>query len=135
MGQALRHAALVVSAIMISGCGTSGQVNRDESNGQSISLSPAQIQIVRNGVKSMIANPESAEFTKMTALTFAGEEGVQICGHVKYKDATGADAPMQPFYLELREAGGKPVAERGQVGSSPSALSKVNFMCRRHGGG
>jgi hypothetical protein len=82
----------------------------------------------------MIANPASAQFAKIKALTFTGEEGVQVCGHVRYRHEGGAHGAMLPFYLDLREAGGKPVAERGQVGSTASALAKVNFMCRRHRG-
>lgn len=130
-----RSAVLVIAALMVSACGTSGKTVREEGGGRLVTLSPVQDQTVRQAVKSMITQPDSAQFARMTALAFAGEQGVHVCGHVKYKDDAGSYGAMQRFFLDLREADGKPVAERGQVGSSPPALSKVNFMCRRHGGG
>lgn len=130
-----RFALILIAILMVSACSSSGRTVRNEGGGQSVTLSPLQDQTVREAVKSMITQPDSAQFAGMTAMTFGGEPGVQICGHVKYKDDAGAYGAMQRFYLDLREADGKPAAERGQVASTPPALSKVNFMCRRHGGG
>lgn len=98
-------------------------------------LSAAQLQTIERGVKTMITNPESAKFTRVKGMTVTGKPGVQVCGHVTYKGEDGKAGQPQPYYLELGEKAGAPVAERGQVGSTPPALSKVNFMCRRHNPG
>ena len=99
---------------------------------QRVALSAQQVEAVRSGVKQMIDNPDTARFARVTALSFAGDPGVHVCGHVTYKDATDQTGAAKPYYIELREVDGKPAAERGQVGATQRALAQVEFMCRRH---
>ena len=101
------------------------------SGGQRLSLTPAQSQLIDGGVKQMVES-QNARLSAVTATRHPGKPGVHVCGFVSKKDASGKDGPDLPFYIELREADGKPVTERGQVGSDPSKLSKVNFVCRHN---
>ncbi len=101
------------------------------SSGQRLNLTPAQSQLIDSGVKQMVES-QDARLSAVTATRHPGKPGVHVCGFVSKKNASGKDGPDLPFYIELREADGKPVAERGQVGSDPSKLSKVNFVCRHN---
>ena len=103
--------------------------------GQPVTLSAEQVEALRAGVKQMIDNPDTASFARVTALSFAGDPGVHVCGHVRFRAAGGQEADATPYYVELREVDGKPVAERGQVGITQRTLAQVNFMCRHHKAG
>jgi len=98
-----------------------------------VALTSEQSQLVEDGVRQMVENPGSAQLSAVSAITIAQQPGVHVCGYVKTKDAAGKEGPDLPFYVELREADGKPVTERGQVGSDPSKTSKIKFVCRRNG--
>lgn len=103
-----------------------------ESGARRIALTSPQSKLVEDGVRQMIENP-GAQLSAVTAISIAQQPGVHVCGYVKSTDAAGKEGSDLPFYIELREADGKPVAERGQVGSDPSKISKIKFVCRRNG--
>jgi hypothetical protein len=114
--------------LVLAGCGSnapSAQVS--DGAGRKIALTPAQSAVVEAGLKEMTEDATAAPTGPVVAMAFDGEPGTHVCGHVKKGGAT------LPWYIELREQNGTPVAERGQVGSDPSKLSKVTFVCRRHG--
>ena len=121
-------------ALLITACASGG--NRPAASGHAgvtrVVLTHAQSQVVDAGVRQMVENT-SAQLKAVTATRIASLPGIHVCGYVMTKDANGKDGPDVPFYVELREAEGKPVAERGQVGTDPSKLSKIKFVCRRNG--
>ena len=125
----------VAITVVLGACGGSGRLPDLTRNveDQPVVLTSAQLLSIQAGVKQMIVNPESAQFSRATAFTIPPEAGIHVCGYVKYKGENGTYGAHFPYYLELRDKDGKTVAERGQVGSDPSKLSKVKFMCRRHG--
>lgn len=97
---------------------------------QRIPLTPEQTRVIEGGVKQMVEQQDGVSISAVTATRVAQKPGLQVCGYVATKDAAGKRGKDLPFYIELLESSGTPVAERGQVGSDPSRLSKVNFMCR-----
>lgn len=97
-----------------------------------VALTPAQSKVVEDGVREMVENT-GAQLKAVTSTRIASLPGVHVCGYVMSKEAGGKDGPDLPFYVELRDVEGKPVAERGQVGSDPSKRSKIKFVCRRNG--
>lgn len=99
-------------------------------NAQRMTLTTAQTQVVEGGVKQMVERQDGVSISAVTATKVAQKPGLQVCGYVATPDANGKRGKDLPFYIELLESNGTPVAERGQVGSDPSRLSKVNFMCR-----
>lgn len=118
---------------MLSACASGNRPAPSAASGVSrVTLTAAQSKLVEDGVKQMVENP-GAQLSAITATSIAQQPGVHVCGYVKTKDAAGKEGPDLPFYVELREANGKPVTERGQVGSDPSKTSKINFVCRRNG--
>ena len=100
---------------------------------QKVSLTPQQAQAVRNGVKQMVEAKGDVKISAVTATQKPEKPGIHVCGFVAEPGSGGKQGEDKPFYIELREADGKPVAERGQVGNDPSRLSKVRFMCRLNG--
>ena len=100
-----------------------------------MTLTSAQLLAVQGGVKQMIANPDTARFSAASAVTLAGQPGVHVCGHVKFKDESGKYGADLPYYLELRDKEGQPAAERGQVGADEARRSKITYVCRHHGKG
>lgn len=124
----------VLALVLLTGCASG---SRPDATGQPglrrITLTRAQSEAVTDGVKQMVANPQTAQLSAVTATARADTPAVHVCGYVKTKDAGGKDGPDLPFYVELLATGGKPVAERGQVGDEPSKRSKVTFMCRHNG--
>ena len=119
---------------VLSACASGNRpVPAAESGVSRITLTREQSQLVEDGVKQMVANPGSAQLSAVSAISIARQPGVHVCGYVRTKDAAGKEGPDLPFYVELREANGKPVTERGQVGSDPSKTSKIKFVCRRNG--
>ena len=128
---------LIIAAAMVlllAACASGG--NRPSSAPQEgvtrVALTAAQSKLVEDGVRQMAANP-AAKLKAVTATRIASQPGVHVCGYVMSIDASGKEGPDVPFYIELREAEGKPVAERGQVGTDQSKLSKIKFVCRRNG--
>jgi hypothetical protein len=120
-------------ALLIGACASGG--NRSVANTQTsvtrVALTQAQNKIIEDGVRQMVSN-NAAQLKAITATRIPEQPGIHVCGYVMKKDANGKDGPDVPFYVELREAEGKPVAERGQVGTDPSKLSKIKFVCRRN---
>jgi len=98
-----------------------------------VTLNAAQTQAIEGGVRQMVEREDNVIISSVTASRQATRPGLQVCGFVATPDAGGKRGKDLPFYIELLETDGKPVAERGQVGSDPSRLSKVNFMCRLNG--
>lgn len=96
-----------------------------------VTLTPAQTVLIDVGVKQMVGS-QNAQLSAISATRLPDKAGVHVCGFVSKRESNGKDGPNLPFYIELREANGKPVTERGQVGSDPSKLSKVNFVCRHN---
>lgn len=111
---------------------TSGERSTDATleGAQRIPLTPEQTRVIEGGVKQMVERQDGVSISAVTATRVAQKTGLQVCGYVATNDAAGKRGPDLPFYIELLESSGAPVAERGQVGSDPSRLSKVNFMCR-----
>ncbi len=95
----------------------------------SVQLTDAQVTVVHDGVKKIVANPDTAKFSKETAVSLAGKPGVHVCGYVNHI-AAGGRTPDLPFYVELRGEAGQPVAHRGQVGQDDAKRAKVKFVCR-----
>lgn len=127
-------AAPFVIMTLVAGCQTGGNVQSTASaNVKHLTLTNEQVAAVQGGVKQIVSNPQTAQFSNTTAISAAGEPGIHVCGYVKVAGEAGNSADALPFYLELRERGGKPIPERGQVGNDTSKRSKVNFMCRRNG--
>ncbi len=125
---------LTVAALALGGCAGGGNHAGPASQEgiARVALSPAQNKVVEDGVRKMVENA-AAQLKAVTATRIAAQPGVHVCGYVMSKDASGKEGPDLPFYVELREAEGKPVAERGQVGTDPSKLSKIKFVCRKNG--
>ncbi len=125
----------LVAALLLTLVGCAGGSNRPgpgtTSGVQSVALTPAQALLIDNGVKQMVGS-QNAQLSAVKATRLPDKVGVHVCGYVSKKQPNGKDGPSLPFYIELREADGKPVTERGQVGSDPSKLSKVNFVCRHN---
>jgi hypothetical protein len=121
-------------ALLVAACASGG--NRPAASMHAgvtpVVLTLAQNKVVEDGVRQMAANP-GAQLKAVTATRIAEQPGIHVCGYVATKGANGKEGTDLPFYVELREAEGKPVAERGQVGSNPSKLSKIKFVCRRNG--
>jgi len=117
---------VIATFFLLAGCAAKNQPQKN-AGVSPVTLTKEQVQIVEAGVMEMIENPADAAFSAKSAISIAGAPGVHVCGYVKY---IGQDLP---YYLELRDKDGKPVAERGQVGTEPSKASKVTFMCRRNG--
>jgi hypothetical protein len=112
----------------LTACARSSSPSSAEFTGtRPVALSDAQRQVVDAGVREMMQNAQQVGLKSVTAIKVEDLPGVHVCGHVT---SGGRDLP---FYIELREASGAPVAERGQVGTDASNFSKVKFMCRRHG--
>ena len=128
-------AVLTLAAMALLG-GCAGGGNRAGPASQEgvarVALTQAQNKVVEDGVRQMVENA-GAQLKAVTATRNASLPGVHVCGYVMSKDASGKEGPDLPFYVELREAEGKPVAERGQVGTDPSKLSKIKFVCRQNG--
>lgn len=129
-------AALIIAmsmTLLVTGCAGGG--SRPATNPQTgvtrIALNEAQNKVVEDGVRQMVANA-GARLKAVTSTRIPEQPGIHVCGYVMSKDANGKDGPDLPFYVELREAEGKSVAERGQVGTDPSKLSKIKFVCRRN---
>ncbi len=119
---------------LVAGCQTGGSVQTTAgANIRHLTLTSEQVAAVHGGVKQIVSNPQTAQFSNTTAISAVGEPGIHVCGYVKVAGAEGKQADALPFYLELRERGGKPIPERGQVGNDSSKRSKVSFMCRRNG--
>jgi len=131
-----QHPILMVAliALFLTGCASGGSrpTSTKHAGVTLVSLSQAQNKIVVDGVRQMVDN-RGAQLKAITATRNAEQPGVHVCGYVVAKDANGKDGQDVPFYVELREAEGKPVAERGQVASDPSKLSKIKFVCRKNG--
>lgn len=127
---------LVLTATMLTMLSACASGNRPapiaETGVSRVTLTAAQSKLVEDGVKQMVENP-GAQLSAISATSIARQPGVHVCGYVKTKGAAGKEGPDLPFYVELREANGKPVTERGQVGSDASKTSKINFVCRRNG--
>jgi hypothetical protein len=129
-------AILTLAAMTLALGGCAGGGNRAGPASQEgiarVALSPAQNKVVEDGVRKMVENA-AARLKAVTATRIAAQPGVHVCGYVMSKDASGKEGPDLPFYVELREVEGKPVAERGQVGTDLSKLSKIKFVCRHNG--
>lgn len=121
-------------ALLLCACASGG--NRPVASMQTgvtrVALTQAQNKIIEDGVRQMVQD-KGAQLKAVTSTRIPEQPGVHVCGYVMSKNANGKDGPDVPFYVELREAEGKPVAERGQVGTDPSKLSKIRFVCRRNG--
>jgi len=129
-----RQFTLVVAMLLtLVGCAGGGNrpASSTTSNVQHVTLTPAQALLIDSGVKQMVGS-QNAQLSAVKATRLPNKTGVHVCGFVSKKQPNGKDGPSLPFYIELREADGKPVTERGQVGSDPSKLSKVNFVCRHN---
>lgn len=125
---------LALSAISgFAGCASGGRdtPSTAQATGR-VALNAAQTQAIEGGVRQMAERQDGVRVSAVTATRQTGKPGLQVCGYVATPDATGKRGKDLPFYIELLDTDGKPVAERGQVGSDPSRLSKVNFMCRHN---
>ncbi len=130
--KALRLAAAIAATLSLAACaGGNRPAPGAEAGVQRVALTPAQSQLVENGVKQMVES-QTAGLSAVTATRLPGKPGIHVCGFVSKSLPDGKSGPDQPFYVELREVDGKPETERGQVGSDPSKLSKVNFVCRHN---
>lgn len=121
-------------AVALTACAGSGsRPSAATSEGvQRVALTPAQTQTVEQGVKQMVERQDGVKISAVSAARLPDKTGIHVCGYVSASDASGKQGPDWPFYIEMLEKEGRPVAERGQVGSDPSRLSKVNFMCRHN---
>ena len=93
-----------------------------------VALSGPQMAVVESSVQSMLQDQSTASFSGVNAIFVDTLAAIQVCGTV----TPTAQRPL-PFYLELIDKDGKSEAKRGQIGSTPSKLAKVRFMCRRNG--
>lgn len=89
-------------------------------------LSAEQQTVVEAGVREMMGGTFNEKLRGVKALTLAGKPGIHVCG------AFSNNGAELPFYLELGEKNGAPVATRGQIGSDPGKKAKVTFVCRHH---
>ena len=128
--------AAVTSAVIgcsaNTGLSTAGNDTGNIAGTAALKLTAAQITAAEAGVRSMVPNATTAEFSNHSARTDARKPGIHVCGYVRYIDSDNLKTVEQPFYVELRDVNGKPNAERGQVGGDPSKLAKVRFLCREH---
>ncbi len=133
----LRQVLIVTAAaLLLTACATGNRpapAPSAQSGVTRVTLTSEQSQALESGVRQMVDNPGTAQLSAVSAITIAQKSGVHVCGYVKTKDAAGKEGPDLPFYVEMLEVEGKPVAERGQVGSDPSRAAKIKFMCRRNG--
>ena len=123
---------VVAVALSLASCAGGNRPAPDEAQGvQRVTLTPAQSRLVESGVRQMVES-RTARLSAVTATRLPDKPGVHVCGFVSKNQPDGKSGPDQPFYVELRDVDGKPATERGQVGSDPSRLSKVNFVCRHN---
>lgn len=125
-------AAATLATVLIGCSSTKLPIIGKSQKPNSIKLSSEQVGATHDGVRRMVPNPASAEFTGDIARKAKEGSGIHVCGHVRYLDSDGKTKVEQPYYVELRETNGQPNAERGQVGGDPSKLAKVRFLCRDH---
>ena len=128
-----RFASPLIILFLVAGCQSGGIKSGEHAGVRHLTLSSEQVEAVHGGVKQIVSQPETAQFTKPTAISAVGEPGIHVCGYVKVAAGGLSKGDDLPYYLELRQRGGKPVPERGQVGYDTAKRSKVSFMCRRHG--
>ncbi len=123
---------MVAATLSLASCAGGNRPAPGEAQGvQRVTLTPAQSQLVESGVKQMVES-QTTKLSAVTATQLPEKPGIHVCGFVSKNQPDGTPGPDQPFYLELRDVDGKPATERGQVGSDPSRLSKVNFVCRHN---
>ena len=128
-----RLAVLVVLGLLAGCRSTSTAPTPDQTSLRPITLTDAQLQTVQAGVKTMLDGPPSAELSAVKAVSSPEDGGVHVCGYVTYKTAVGASQEALPFYVELSAQSGTHKAERGQVGTTASKRSKIDFVCRGKG--
>lgn len=128
-----RLSAVLAIVFAVGACQTGGTTKSTRDGVRHLTLTNEQIAAVQGGVRQIVSHPETAQFSNTTAISASGDPGIHVCGYVKTTGQAGSNGESVPFYLELRERGGKPVPERGQVGFDSAKRSKVTFMCRRHG--
>lgn len=117
----------------LSACASGDRPSAAVQNGvQRVALTAAQNAVIEGGVKQMVERQDGVTISAVTATRAADKPGLQVCGYVATPAANGKPGKDLLFYIELLEKDGQPVAERGQVGSDSSRLSKVTFMCRNN---
>ena len=129
--------AVIVLTIGLEACSMNNTQNASTAavaagSSATIKLSSEQVNVVTEGVKQIVANPQSVEISSTTAVALAGKPGIHVCGYLTH-EAAGGRTPELPFYIEVRDEAGKPVAHRGQVGLDDAKRASVKFVCRHTG--
>ncbi len=128
---------VLAAALIVNGCGShAGSVPSGLSGKHAIALTPQQHEIVDQGVGEMMDRvmPGSSREMRLRGIhAFVLKPGgpVQVCGDVTPgSGSVGELRKTFPWYLELENRNGVPVARRGQVGSDKLKRAKVLFLCR-----
>lgn len=103
----------------------------ESTNFKMLQLQPDQIKLYQDGIKTLIPNPDSANFKIVKALKYTAKEGLHICGYAITVNLKNNPVEI-PFYVELLQEAETTVVHRGQVGTDEAKLSKVKFVCRHH---
>lgn len=129
-GAGYRVVALGLSAL-VSACASGNRSSNPTPDGvQRVTLTPAQTQVMESGVRTMVEHDSGVTIGSVAATRRPGSSSLHVCGFVTPPAADGKPAATMPFYIQIQDKDGKPAAERGQVGSDPTRLGKVNYMCR-----
>ncbi|MGI9385115.1 MAG: hypothetical protein ACR2PO_18335 [Methyloligellaceae bacterium] len=124
-----RLGAFVLLGLLAACRATSTAPTPDQPGFAPVTLTAVQLQTVQAGVKTMLDEPPSAELSAIKAASSAKDGNIHVCGYVNTK----ASDEALPFYVELSAGSGTPKAERGQVGTTASKRSKIDFVCRGKG--
>jgi len=130
--------ALITLGLPLAACGVaSHSPGASETSGASpVSLTAAQREVLRTGVRQMIkalsadAPADQARLETVGAFRLAGGGDIQACGVVSFRQTPNAAPRSLPYYVELETKDGAPATKRGQIGSDKLKNAKVTFMCR-----
>ena len=136
-----RVCACLIISLLLAACSGGqdnsqlGAITGNVEKYQPYELTADQTSLYQKGLKEILPTTGPVNFNAVNTIKFSNQPGLHICGFVAFK-ATSGEQTEQPFYVELRieqdDGASKTIIHRGQIGSDPAKLSKVNFVCRHH---
>ncbi|MEE9906694.1 hypothetical protein LWV33_03160 [Brucella intermedia] len=103
----------------------------------SVTLNEAQIEIVKEGIKRSLKDPESAEFGAIKAADTDKKGIFHVCGTVNAKNSFGGYSGQSPYFgvLASMESEGKTIGmfTLTSLGNTKRDASVVMTTCRQVG--